>query len=231
MSDLAELTLQDPIFFGPTFDIVPGAEIVVEDVHYVQTGPNAIQYVFFLWVSECSFADFESAIADDATLAEWSKLVEFDDRALYRIATPEHAESDTPLVFPLSRRHDVNVLESRRDANGFHLRIRAPSRDAFRAFQSDLADRGATVEVERIVPEGRSASEPGELTEKQWEALRLAYERGYFATPKEVTLTELAEEFGTTRQTLSHHVRSAVESLVEHAVHSHVETPIAGESV
>lgn len=230
MSDIADLSLPDPIFFGHTFEAVPNAELTVEDAHYVQSGPDGIQYVFFCWVSDVSLAAFESAIGEDASLTGWSRLVEFDDRALYRIVTTISSESADPLVFPLSRRHDVTVLESRRDADGFHLRVRAPSRDALRAFESDLTDRGATVSVERITPETRATGESCEITEKQWQALVLAFERGYFATPKEVTLTELAEEFGTTRQTLSHHVRSAVETLVGRTIESHASTSIAEES-
>ncbi|GAB3679318.1 hypothetical protein GCM10028857_00470 [Salinarchaeum chitinilyticum] len=230
MSDIADLSLPDPIFFGPTFETVPNAEFTVEDAHYVQSGPDAVQYVFFCWVRDAPLGDFESAIDGDASLSGWSRLVEFDDRALYRIVTTSRSASTDPLVFPLGRRHDVTVLESRRDADGFHVRVRAPSRDALRAFESDLTDRGATVSVERISPEIRATGESCEITEKQWQALALAFERGYFATPKEVTLTELAEEYGTTRQTLSHHVRSAVEFLVERAINSHAAPSVVEES-
>lgn len=231
MSDIADLSLPNPIFFGPTFEAVPSAELVVEDVHYVQSGPDAIQYVLFCWVSDAPLTAFESAVNDDTSLSGWSRLVEFDDRALYRIVTMASSESEDPLVFPLCRRHDVTVLESRRDADGFHLRVRAPSRDALRTFESDLTGRGVTVAIERIVPEARADDESCEITEKQWQALALAYERGYFATPKQVTLTELAEEFGTTRQTLSHHVRSAVEFLVERSINSYASPSVAEESV
>jgi len=229
MSDLAELTLTDPIFFGPTFEAVPGLAFDFEDVHYVQAEGDATQYVFFLWATGCETGAFEAALTDDATVDSWAQLVEFDDRALYRVWTHELSESEAPLVYPLSRRHDVTVLDTHRDASGFHLRIRAPTREALKAFQSALTGRGATVEISRITADDQSGSGACPLTEKQSEALALAYEQGYFATPKEVTLSELAAEFGTTRQTLSHHVRSAVETLVARNVEPSASTSVTEE--
>ena len=42
----------------------------------------------------------------------------------------------------------------------------------------------------------------------QQEALVLAYERGYFESPHEVTLTELGEELGITQQAVGSRLRN-----------------------
>lgn len=230
MSAIAELVLPDPILFEATFQAVPSAETRFEDIHYVRTGPDAIQYIFFAWTTGCDFDEFEAAVAADPTVAEWARLVEFDDRRLYRIVTSAHSPSEEPLVFPLYRKHDITALETRRTASGLDLRVRVPSRDALRAFERDLADRGTSLEVGKIVPEDRTGTSDHDLTEKQREALAIAVDRGYFETPKAVTLEELAGEFGATPQTLSRHLRVAVETLVEQAVDSMPDVSIEAES-
>jgi PAS domain S-box-containing protein len=47
------------------------------------------------------------------------------------------------------------------------------------------------------------------LTERQFEALQMAYYAGHFATPRASTGDELASRLGITRQTFHHHLRKA----------------------
>jgi predicted DNA binding protein len=57
-----------------------------------------------------------------------------------------------------------------------------------------------------------------ELTEKQREALILAFERGYFESPRETTLQEVADELGITQQSLSSRLRRGNRRLIEEAL-------------
>lgn len=50
-----------------------------------------------------------------------------------------------------------------------------------------------------------------EMTEKQREAVTTAVESGYYATPQEISLGELADQLDISKSTLSHHL-NAVES-------------------
>ncbi|AGN02208.1 hypothetical protein L593_11315 [Salinarchaeum sp. Harcht-Bsk1] len=220
MSVIAELTISSPILFESTFEKTPDVELVFEDAHYVNTGQTTVEYVFFLWVTGASPEQFEAAVAADETIEYVKRLVEAENRTLYRVVTPDLRPAEEPLFFPLCRRHDVTVIETRRTVTGFHAKIRIPTRDGFRSFQRVLAERGATVDVRKLHTGETEQSSLSHLTEKQREALQLAYDRGYFETPKSVTLSELADEFGVAPQTLSRHLRVAVESLVERAVSS-----------
>jgi len=49
----------------------------------------------------------------------------------------------------------------------------------------------------------------GELTDRQHDVLRHGYYAGFFERPRETTATELADQFGLARQTMTHHVRAA----------------------
>jgi predicted DNA binding protein len=53
------------------------------------------------------------------------------------------------------------------------------------------------------------------LRHEQRETLSLAVERGYFETPREVTLDELAEELDTPRSTVSYRLRRATAELAK----------------
>ena len=48
-----------------------------------------------------------------------------------------------------------------------------------------------------------------DLSQEQCEALMLALRKGYFETPSEASLDDLADELGITRQVLSDRIRRA----------------------
>lgn len=52
------------------------------------------------------------------------------------------------------------------------------------------------------------------LTDRQWEAVRLAYERGYFAEPQACSQTDLADAMGISQKTFSQHLRAAQRKLL-----------------
>lgn len=215
---IADLSLRDDlILFERTFDAVPDAGWTFEDVHYLADDDGRRQYIFFVRETGCEFDELERALADDPTVADATPIATLDRQRLYRIETTAFPP-DQPLVFPTFRELDVTTVESRRDADGLHLSARFPSRDALDGFV-DAADHIAeTVTVDRLYEETAPAANGGVLTERQRDALRAAYDAGYFATPSEATLSEVAEEFGVTAQTLSRHLRVATEKLVGNAV-------------
>ncbi|MUV90398.1 DNA-binding protein [Halapricum sp. CBA1109] len=88
--------------------------------------------------------------------------------------------------------------------------------DAFRAFWQDNA--GFT--LRRLTRDGDPA-EPGEgLTDRQQEALRIAYEMGYFDIPREASLDDIAAELDISPSSLSERLRRAQTHLIETSVAS-----------
>lgn len=72
----------------------------------------------------------------------------------------------------------------------------------------DLAvDRPREVELAQI--------DVGRITPKQWEALELAYDSGYYSRPRETDLQELADEFDISKSAVSQRLRSAEKRLVD----------------
>ena len=97
------------------------------------------------------------------------------------------------------------------------LRFRFQDHDQVAAFYQHLADEGITEFRIGSIYELTSRSERGiqfDLTPEQREAITVAAQRGYFSTPREVTLTELGEEFGITEQAFSQRLRKATKKVV-----------------
>lgn len=54
-----------------------------------------------------------------------------------------------------------------------------------------------------------------ELTDRQYEALMVAYESGYFARPRRTTATECAAELDITQSTFSQHIQAGLEKVLD----------------
>ena len=52
------------------------------------------------------------------------------------------------------------------------------------------------------------------LTDTQQEALILAYERGYFESPREITMTELGDELGISQQAVASRLRRGIKHIL-----------------
>jgi hypothetical protein len=88
--------------------------------------------------------------------------------------------------------------------------------DAFREFWQ--ANAGFT--LRRLTRDGEPEA-PGEgLTDRQQEALRTAYEMGYFEIPRTASLEAVASELGITASSLSERLRRAQTHVIETTVAS-----------
>jgi hypothetical protein len=205
----------DLILFEETFGRDHDVTATFEDFHYLTDEDGFTRYVFFWWCTGSGFETFDAALQSDPTVVDARSLAEIPGRRLYRVDTTAFPP-EQPLVFPVFRQYDITSLEAIRGWDGLTLRARFPSRDALRTFR-DVATRIAdNVDVEQLYTE--QMSETARLTERQREAVTMAYERGYFDTPRRTTLSELADELEVTSQTLSRHVRVGVEKIVADAL-------------
>lgn len=218
MSLVSELTLSAPIiFFEEAFEREPDAVWQLEAAHDLTDDGGDTYYVSFWWLTGCPTSDFEAALDADPTVNSVRQVCDLDDRTLMRVETVSYPPEQR-LLLPTLRAHDGTHLGATRDADGLHVRARFPNRDALDAFLCAADDVAHGVDVHRLYAEEGETAATHNLTDRQRAALELAYERGYYETPSEVTLDALAEEFGVTPQTLSRHLRVAVEKVVADTV-------------
>lgn len=110
---------------------------------------------------------------------------------------------------------DVVLLSGAGTATEWTFEVRADEREQVAAFQAYCDEHGVAVTLESL----QALSKPGAdqeygLTEAQREALVLAYERGYYRSPRETTLAELAAEVGITGQSFGSRLRRGIHRLV-----------------
>ena len=119
---------------------------------------------------------------------------------------------------PTSRTPDVGDDELR-------VTLTVTEIESVRDVLASLASTDATVEpadMEVVDPQDDSLIEidVGEITPKQWEALELAFERGYYDRPRRTDLSALAAELDISKSAVSQRLRAAETRLVSAVLQS-----------
>jgi predicted DNA binding protein len=185
------------------------------DLRLTQFVPEGNQLVPFFWASlpECDRDSFEAQVRDHARVADLACLDGTDEKFLYRIRwTPD----GDPFLHALL---DYGVIVEAGTCIGavWTFRLRADHREALASVLTVCRAEGVSVSLESVLlPE--DALRPYGLTEKQRTALILAYEEGYFDDPSGVSLADLGDQLGVSRQAVSARLDRAVTQLIEGAL-------------
>ncbi|MDG5775802.1 helix-turn-helix domain-containing protein [Haloarculaceae archaeon H-GB2-1] len=205
MSLIAEFSIaSSKLMLSPTFDEIPNVELeVVNEVAIDHQCP-----VIFTWAT-CDDAEaFESAMADDETVADFHRFSEPGDHAYYRIA----ASSETDVtVYPTWIALGAEQLGERYVDGEWHVELRCPDHETLRAFREWCRDNDIAFDLQTVYP-----SEPRmgtTLSDEQREVLRVALARGFFEIPRAASMAELAEELNISKQAVSERLRRAHEAL------------------
>ena len=87
-----------------------------------------------------------------------------------------------------------------------------------------LDDVDATIRPETVTMSNTTRSpvriDVDGLTAKQWQTLELAYQRGYYETPRKTDLSTLAAELEISKSAVSQRLRGAEATLVESIMHA-----------
>lgn len=155
-----------------------------------------------------------------SSVASVTRLVEIDGWGLYEM---EWRHPIDGLVASLAEA-GAAVVEFAGTDGEWHLDLRFPSRDAVTAFHDACREEGIAVTVTRI-SEGPGSTAQSGLTSNQHEALLAAYERGYSDSPRQVTLTDLAEHPDISTQALSQRLRRGSRTLVRESLVEQSQLP------
>ncbi|EMA44782.1 helix-turn-helix domain-containing protein [Halococcus saccharolyticus] len=116
---------------------------------------------------------------------------------------------------------DLIVEEASGTAEEWEFHLRAHDQAALSTFQEACHDKEVPIDITRVHHNPEEADGPSHrLTRKQREAVTLAFERGYFAVPREITLTELAEEIGISRQAYSRRLQRGLRNVLSEVLPS-----------
>jgi hypothetical protein len=183
------ITLPDAVWVGRLSRRYPGVTFrVLSAMPAGETGVGLVEVV------GGSIPEVLAAIAEGEDVERVDVLHRVEDRAVVQFETTEPMllfsvrESGAPLDLPMEIRDGEAAMEI------------TASADRISALGEQLDAFGLRYDLERIY---RSPDRPDLLTDRQRDLLVAAIDRGYYDTPRECTLTELAAATGTAKSTVS----------------------------
>jgi hypothetical protein len=212
MSILAEFTVPAEQFaLYETLCTVP--EMTVEVERVVAHGPDRIMPYF--WTSGGDYEEFEASARDDPSVEDFTRVDEMDDAVLYRANWVRDVES---IVYAYTETGAILLDATGKDEH-WELRLRFDSQEGLNQLTAFIEKREVEFDLTRLYKPSHPTSQSHvPLTETQEETIRAGLESGYYEIPRETTPSELAEEFGITRQAISNRFRRAHRALAEDAV-------------
>lgn len=217
MSILVEFSI-DPDQFTLGEHIAQHDGLKAELERIVPTNTHTIPYVWVTGPPETLDALTETfeqspAIAQVTTLDRVTTKDSEQNKQLYRL---DWYLEELDLIAAI-RAADGIVLEGGSSDGRWSFRFRFPDHDHVSQFYQHLVDHEIikfTIDSIYELETHADKKEQYDLTPAQREALTLAAERGYFSTPRVVTLDELAEELDISEQAISQRIRRATEKVI-----------------
>ncbi|WP_276257840.1 helix-turn-helix domain-containing protein [Haloglomus litoreum] len=206
MATVMEFTSPTAEFpLGSVFENLPGVTVELERLI-----PHQTLIIPYFWVRGVETADIEDAFDPHAGVTNIRLIDSVEDEYLMRA---EWKQSYLGVLSALAKANVV-VLSGIGTKDEWRFEVRSESQDAIAEFREYCQEHDIPIEITAVHAMLPIQGEGYELTETQREALVLAYERGYFDTPREVSLEELADELGITQQSLSSRLRRGHRRLI-----------------
>lgn len=197
-----------------TLDHLPHVEARI--MREASTAPE--ESVYYLRFENDSTDTIQSVLEDDHTVSEATPMPKFGDEHLWAV---EFAET-TKLLAPQVTSEGGLVVDARsstpgHDPRGWHERWVLPNREAIHDIWEYAREEDFAFSLHKYHQGGRADTKYrgiDALTEEQRQTLTAAYERGYFAEPRETSLEELGETLDLSASAVGGRLKRGMKSLV-----------------
>ncbi|MDX1748528.1 MAG: helix-turn-helix domain-containing protein [Halobacteriales archaeon] len=210
MSVVADFTISGDTFqLGRLLTFEDGVSIELERL--VPTGNEVMPY-FWVAMPDSDFEAFERMVRADPLVSRLNVLDRVGDETLYAIEWKRVPES---LIQGIVQTGGA-ILEGRGAEGHWRFMIRFPDHKCLTEFNEFLTEHDIDIQVDRIYTQTdeHRREYAFDLTDEQREAIVSAVRRGYFEVPRGVTLSDLAEDLGITRQAASERVRRGANAVL-----------------
>lgn len=176
--------------------------------------------LFIATVTDGSRTAVERALTDAVDVAEWTSIGAAGTTRRYQavpaLGFEEQLGDHIDDLAGLEALATVEAVIERIEVNpdGWRQSGWFADREAFTEFSS-FWRRNAGFRLRRLTRDGASEPPGDGLTDRQREALRTAYERGYFEIPRRTSLESIATELGISASSVSERLRRAQTQLIE----------------
>ncbi|MDG5775093.1 helix-turn-helix domain-containing protein [Haloarculaceae archaeon H-GB1-1] len=190
---------------GSVFENLPGVTVELERLI-----PHETLIIPYFWVRGVETEAIEAAFDPHPGVTDIRLIDSVEDEYLMRAEW----EQEYFGVLSALAKANVAVLTGIGTKDKWRFEVRGESQEAIADFREYCQDNDIPIEITAVHAMLPIQGEGYELTETQCEALVLAYERGYFDSPRKVSLEEVAEELGITQQSLSSRLRRGHRRLI-----------------
>ncbi|ADB61783.1 Bacterio-opsin activator HTH domain protein [Haloterrigena turkmenica DSM 5511] len=182
---------------GETFDRVRSCYCYLERAVVSET-PG-------FWFGGTERLAIEAALEADPTVDAYSRMRAASDEWLYEIRFADEVYE----LGTLPLEEGGTILAASADRGVWSLRLRFPDHESATRTYRRFLERDVDVDVASVRKGPKTGPERPGLTVVQYETLVAAIERGYYEVPREVSVQELADEFGISDQSVSERLRRA----------------------
>jgi DNA-binding CsgD family transcriptional regulator len=161
--------------------------------------------------SPTSVTEFQIATDEPVADERFTHVISYGDTDVYRF--DHDGDQDCPCV--VLGRFDCPVARLVADGGTLTVTFHAADFDRLQELVGALRETFPEIDITRLVRDPDETApetvlvDRGQLTDRQFEVLRTAYEMGYFERPKGANATDVADELGINRSTFSEHVSAA----------------------
>jgi predicted DNA binding protein len=218
MTSIAEFTLAPGEFpLGAVFEVQPDVTLSLDRV--VPSGDTVMPY---FWVEDVpdGLGTVLQCFEGLPELRSITLIEDLGDRGLFRAEwKPEYMG-----IMAAIEDAGVTVVSATGSHDGWLFELRATAHEQLSEFQEYCDTHGIDVSLVRLRQLSETDSTDGYgLTPEQHEALRLAFDEGYFEDPRTVDQETLASELGISRQALSARLRRGYRTLIGRTIARHHE--------
>jgi len=179
--------------------------------------------LFIATVTGGSRTTVEKAFTDTIDVQEWTLIGQAGDTRRYQVLPALSLEEQLG-----DHIDDLAGLEALATADAIIERIEVETdgwrqtgwfanRDVFMKFSSFWQQNGG-FQLKRLTRDGEPKPPADGLTDRQHEALRTAYEMGYFNIPRHASLEEVAAELEISASSVSERLRRAQTQLIQETI-------------
>lgn len=174
----------------------------------------------FIWVTTDDIDAFETAVAADPSVADCTLLTDGAAERFYRITWADGVER----VIDLFLANESTIMSAQTSGEAWKFQVMCPEHETVATIYNSCTDKGLSLTVDMIYECAGSAQLTYGLTDIQRTSLTTARELGYYDIPRDISLSELADELGVSHQALSERLRRGHGTLVDRTLN--VENPM-----
>lgn len=210
MALIGELEIGTPVG-QQALEAAPDMVLEIEDIRSLESEP----WTFLFWAYGGEFETYESALADDPTVATYDCLTVLPDRRLYRVELSKYGQENT--LYPVAVGQNIITISLTMTSESVEYIGRFPSREALLEFIDECKAQNRTFTLCTLYEEESTADDGTDrygVTASQREVLLTALEQGYFDVPRESRMADIAAELEISTSAVSAQLRRGQQSLL-----------------